>query len=147
MKENNDITENVYETEDISYDIIDNNIEQNVGIEQLITETKDRKTNKEVVKIRKELLKTVNSFIACFGPPGSSKSTFYSNYYKIIYKAKNNYFEPSEEYESFTKGIWIVNEADRRKIPIAIKKDLLDVEGFRADQIKDLKPLSHRLHF
>ena len=59
MKENNDITENVYETEDISYDIIDNNIEQNVGIEQLITETKDRKTNKEVVKIRKELLKTV----------------------------------------------------------------------------------------
>lgn len=48
FENNNDITKNVYETEDISYDIIDNNIEQNVGIEQLITESKDRKTKKEL---------------------------------------------------------------------------------------------------
>ena len=131
-----DISENIYETEDISYDIIDNNIEANVGTEQLIVENKDKKSNKEIVKIRKELLRTVNSFIACLGPPGSGKSTFCSNYYKKIYKVKNNFFEPSEEYESFTKGIWIVSEAERRKIPIAIKKDLLDVEGFQADLSK-----------
>ena len=139
--ESNDIIENNYETEDISYEIIENNIQQNIGIEQLITESKDRKTNKEMVKIRKELLQTVNCFIACLGPPGSGKSTFCSNYYKKIYRVKNNYFEPnyfepSEEYESFTKGIWIVSEAERRKIPIAIKKDLLDVEGFQADVSK-----------
>ena len=79
------------------------------------------------------MLRTVNSFIACLGPPGSGKSTFCSNYYKKIYKVKNNFFEPSEEVETFTKEIWIVSEAERRKIPIAIKKDLLDVEGFQAD--------------
>ena len=134
--ETSDITENVYDTEDISYEAIDNNIEQNVGIESLVKEFKDKKTKKDCVQIRKELLRTVNSFIACLGPPGSGKSSFCSNYYKKIFNVKNNFFEPSDEVESFTKGIWIVSEKERRKIPIAIKKDILDVEGFQAEQAK-----------
>ena len=125
-----DVSENIYETENIDYDIIDNKIEQNIGIEQLTIEDNNK------VKIRKELLRTVNSFIACLGPPGSGKSTFCSNYYKKLYKVKNDYFESSDEDQSFTKGIWIVSDAERRKIPIMIKKDLLDVEGFQADAAK-----------
>ena len=138
IKENNekegdeayDISENIYETENIDYEIIDNKVEQGTGIEQLTTEDKNE------VKIRKDLLKTVNAFVACLGPPGSGKSTFCSNYYKILYKVKNDFFESSDEDQSFTKGIWIVSDAERRKIPIMIKKDLLDVEGFQADAAK-----------
>ena len=129
-EETYDLSENVYETENLNYDIIENKIDQGIGIEQLTVEEKDK------VKIRKELLKTINSFIACLGPPGSGKSTFCSNYYKKIYRVKNDYFESSDEDQSFTKGIWVVSDSERRKIPIMIKKDLLDVEGFQADAAK-----------
>ena len=125
-----DITENYYDIENIKYDIIENSFENNSGIEKLTIEDGKK------VKIKKELLKTVNSFIACLGPPGSGKSTFCSNYYKKLYKVKYDYFESSDANQSFTKGIWMVSDAERRKIPIMIKKDLLDVEGFQADAEK-----------
>ena len=37
---------------------------------------------------------------------------------------------------SFTKGIWILKESERRKIKGNIDRDILDVEGFQVDDIK-----------
>jgi len=57
-------------------DLIKNNYEKNKGIVELTIKSND------TIKIKKELLKNINSFIACIGQPGSGKSTFGSNYYK-----------------------------------------------------------------
>ena len=57
--------------------LIENNNEINVGVVKLINEDKNGK-----ITINKELLISINYFIACLGTPGSGKSTFASNYYK-----------------------------------------------------------------
>ena len=134
---NNNANETIFETEKIIFKTINNNIQKGQGIIQLIKEYGDNK-----IEIRKELLKNVNSFIACLGPPGAGKSTFCSNYYKSLYKVKNDYFESSDENLTFTKGIWMISDNERRKIPIMIKKDLLDVEGFQVDDVKCWKYVS-----
>ena len=108
-------------------DLIDNNVEKNKGIIELIDKINDK------IKIKKELLKNINSFIACIGQPGVGKSTFGSNYYKKLYKVKNDYFESSDGIETFTKGIWMITNEERRKIPEYISRDFLDVEGFQID--------------
>ena len=126
-----DINENIFETENLSYFPIENGNNHDRGIIKLILEYGDNK-----IKIIKDLIKNVNSFIACIGPPGAGKSTFCSNYYKYLYKVKSDYFESSSAALTFTKGIWMINDYERRKIPIMIKKDLLDVEGFQVDNIK-----------
>ena len=135
MRENKnqyiDINENIFETENLSYFPIENGNNHDRGIIKLILEYGDNK-----IKIIKDLIKNVNSFIACIGPPGAGKSTFCSNYYKYLYKVKSDYFESSSAALTFTKGIWMINDYERRKIPIMIKKDLLDVEGFQVDNIK-----------
>ena len=95
------------------------------------------KRNKVI--IQKELLKSVHGFIACIGPPGAGKSTFGSNYYKYLYNVKNDYFESSNEDLTFTKGIWMISDQERRKIPKYISKDILDVEGFKVDESKSWK--------
>ena len=82
------------------------------------------------------LLKCVNSFISYISSPGAGKNTFSSNYYKTLYKVKNDYFESSDDELTFTKGIWMISEEERRKIPKHIFKDILDVEGFQIDDIK-----------
>ena len=130
-----DTNENFIESEKINYPPINNNIEINIGIQQLIEnyETENK------IKIKKELLKNINCFIACLGPPGSGKSTICSNYYKTLYNVKNDYFESSDENLSFTKGIWLISDSERRKIPKMVIKDLLDVEGFQVDDIKSWK--------
>ena len=89
----------------MNYDIINNNIEKNKGIVQLTIEDKDNK-----IKINKELLKGINCFISCLGPLCSGKSTFCSNYYKKLFKVKNDYFESSGEELTFTKGIWLISD-------------------------------------
>ena len=114
-------------------DLIDNNIEKNKGVIELTSQDKDK------IKIKKELLKSINSFIACLGQPGEGKSTFGSNFYKILYKVKNDYFESSDGFETFTKGIWMISDEERRKIPKYIYKDFLDVEGFQIDDSKSWK--------
>ena len=50
----------------------------------------------------------------------------------IIYKVKNDYFDSL----SFIKGIWIINDIERQKIIIMLKRNLLDVKGF---QVYDAK--------
>ena len=114
--------------------LIDNNIEKNVGVVQLIKEEPGDK-----ISIRKELLKTVKNFIACVGAPGSGKSTFASNYYKYLYHVKNDYFESSISELTYTKGIWMVSEQERRRIPEYINNDILDVEGFEVDEKKSFE--------
>ena len=78
-------------------------------------------------------------FISCLGIAGTGKSTFGSNYYKKLYNVKNDYFERSDQSLSFTKGIWMISDEERRKIPQYITKDILDVEGFQVDQINSWK--------
>ena len=114
--------------------LIDNNIEKNIGVVQLINEETSNKTT-----IKKDLLKNINNFIACIGTPGSGKSTFGSNYYKYLYDVKNDYFESSDSELTFTKGIWMISDEERRKIPEYIDKDILDVEGFEIDESKSWK--------
>ena len=108
--------------------LIENNNVINIGVLELINEDKNGK-----IRIRKELLKNKKYFIACLGGPGSGKSTFASNFYKKLYKVKNDYFEISHSGVSYTKGIWLISEEERRKIPKYITKDILDVEGFQID--------------
>ena len=76
---------------------------------------------------------------ACLGNTGTGKSTFGNNYYKILYKVKNNYFESSDDYMSCTKGIWMISNEERRKIPKHINRDFLDVEGFQIDDSRSWK--------
>ena len=114
-------------------DLIDNNIEINKGIVELTNNVND------TIKIKKDLLKNINSFIACLGQPGVGKSTFGSNYYKELYRVKNDYFESSDGIETFTKGIWMITDEERRKIPEYISRDILDVEGFQIDDPKSWK--------
>ena len=130
----NNALENSDATGEMDYPLIDNNNEKNIGIQQITDESE-----KDKVFIKKDLLKSINSFVACIGPPGAGKSTFCSNYYKILYKVKNDYFESSESSLVFTKGIWIVSEAEKRKIPVDIKREPIDVEGFRVDDSKTWK--------
>lgn len=92
--------------------LINNNTEKGVGIVRLVN--LDKGGN---MTINKDMIKTVNSFTACIGSPGAGKSTFGSNYYKILYNVKNDYFESSEEDLTFTKGIWLISEDERRRIP------------------------------
>ena len=126
----------IFEVEKKDYLPIENNNFKTGGIVQL---TKKEVKDKIKIKIKKELLYEVNSFIACLGPPGSGKSTFGSNYYKYLYKVKNNFFESSNTLLTHTKGIWVISNKERRKIPIMIKKDLLDVEGFQVDDVNSWK--------
>jgi len=106
-------------------DLIDNNNERNKGVIQLI--------NNGEFTIKKELLQSINSFFSCLSPPGQGKSTFGSNYYKILYRVKNDYFESSDDTKTHTIGIWMISDQERRKIPKYIYKDFLDVEGFQVD--------------
>ena len=114
-------------------DLIDNNTEINKGIVELTSNINNK------IKIKKKLLKNINSFIACLGQPGVGKSTFTSNYYKKLYKVKNDYFKSSDGIETFTKGIWMITDQERRKIPEYIFRDILDVEGFQIDDPKSWK--------
>ena len=114
--------------------LIENNNEINVGVVKLINEDKNGK-----ITINKELLISINYFIACLGTPGSGKSTFASNYYKKLYNVKNDYFEISKSHKSFTEGIWMISDKERRKIPKYIFKDMLDVEGFKIQEKKSWK--------
>ena len=114
-------------------DLIDNSNIENEGVVKLVNEL-----NNDVI-IKKELLKSIKSFIASLGGPGSGKSTFASNYYKLLYRVKNDYFNSSNSEISVTKEIWMITEKERGKIPSYINKDMLDVKGYESDDIKSLK--------
>ena len=133
---NNEIDDNysIFEEGTNNYKPIENN---NLKGQDVIKLIKEEKNN--IIKIQKNLLKEVNSLITCIGPPGAGKSTFCSNYYKCLYNVKKDYFESSDSDLTHTKGIWMISNEERRKIPIMIKKDLLDVEGFQVDNIKSWK--------
>ena len=105
--------------------LIDNNTEKNNGIIQLNTTYK----NGDIL-INKDLINSVKSFIACIGRYGEGKSTFASNFYKLLYNVKNDYFESKKTGRTFTKGIWMISEKERGRLGKYIDKEILDVEGF-----------------
>lgn len=45
----------------------------------------------------------------------------------------------SSSTSSYTKGIWMLKEEERMKIPQNIDRDILDVEGFQVDDINSWK--------
>lgn len=104
---------------------IENNTERGVGIVQLNITNKNGN-----ILINKQLLNTTVHFIACIGRYGEGKSTFGSTFYKLLYNVKNDYFESSHSFRSFTKGIWMLSKEEWRKIPGYKKYDILDVQGF-----------------
>ena len=114
-------------------DLIDNSNIENEGVVKLVNELNDN------VIIKKELLKSIKSLIACLGGPGSGKSAFASNYYKLLYRVKNDYFNSSDSEITYTKEIWMITEKERGKIKNYINKDMLDVKGYESDDIKSLK--------
>lgn len=114
-----------------NYNEIDNNTEKNKGIIEIIKTDKNDK-----ITIKKNIFNNVIQFVSCLGNTGSGKSTFSSYYYKYLYHVKNNYFEISEQSTSFTKGIWMISDEERNKIPYYLLKDILDVEGFQVDESK-----------
>ena len=128
------INNSIFEVEEIKDKPIENNNIKGKGVIKLIKVDKNNE-----IKIKKKLLNEVNSLVSCIGTPGAGKSTFCSNYYKNLFNVKKDYFESSDDYLTYTKGIWIISNKERRKIPIMIKKDLLDVEGFQVDDIKSWK--------
>ena len=114
--------------------IIDNNTLKNEGIIEVIFEDKNNK-----IFIKKDIFQNVKQFISCLGNTGSGKSSFSSNYYKKLFNVKNDYFEISSQSTSFTKGIWMISDKERSKIPDYIYKDILDVEGFQVEINKSWK--------
>ncbi len=103
------------------------------GVESLV------EIKKNDIRLYKDLILRVDSFIACLGPPGGGKSSFCSSYYKYKYNVKENFFKISDNAFSFTKGLWILKEEQRRKIKEPIKRDVIDVEGFEIDSAKSWK--------
>jgi len=113
---------------------IDNNTLNNEGIIEIINIDKNGK-----IILKKDIFQNVNQFVSCIGAISSGKSTFSSNYYKKLFNVRNDYFEISNQSTSFTKGIWMISDQERRKIPNYIFKDILDVEGFQFDENKSWK--------
>ena len=89
--------------------------------------------------LKKEAITYVNQAIGILGPPGAGKSSLCCAYYKFLFSFDNKHFEMSTSGVSFTKGIWILKESERRKIKGNIDRDILDVEGFQVDDIKSWK--------
>ena len=93
-----------------NYPKIENNTEKNIGIIEIIYTDKNDK-----ILIKKGIFEGIKQFISCLGNPGSGKSSFSSNYYKELYYVKNDYFEISKQSLSFTKGIWMISDEERKK--------------------------------
>ena len=93
----------------------------------------------EKAHLKKGAIQYVNQAIGVLGPPGAGKSSLCCAYYKFLFSFDNKHFEMSTSKETFTKGIWILKESERRKIKGNIDRDILDVEGFQVDDIKSWK--------
>lgn len=116
---------------------------QNENALDSLIEIKEVKNNKNEpineIKIKKESLTEVNSFIACLGSGGTGKSTFCSFYYHRRYNIRKNIFKPSAGSDSDTKGIKMLNLSERRKMGQNITREILDVEGFSVDNLESWK--------
>lgn len=90
------------------------------------------------VMIKPELLKSVNNFVACLRVPGAGKSSFCNAFYKVRYSTNEELFKTSPAMKSFTKGMWVMKDETKRKIPGNKKLDyeIIDVEGFQSDDSK-----------
>ena len=77
--------------------------------------------------LKKEAIQYVNQAIGVLGPPGAGKSSLCCAYYKFLFSFDNKHFEMSTSGVSFTKGIWILKESERRKIKGNIDRDIIDV--------------------
>ena len=68
------------------------------------------------IYLRKELFSSINGFIALIGRPGHGISSLCSAFYKTIYGLDKEIFTISNSYLSFTKGLWVIKERERKAI-------------------------------
>lgn len=100
-------------------------------------ESKDEEEVSELV-IRKSALVSISkhfhNIVSLVGPPGVGKSTLSSTMYNVMRNDRNDYFEISgESLESFTRGIWSLNEHTKVEKAIRDKINVLDLEGIDTD--------------
>lgn len=95
--------------------------------------------NRGDIYLQKGLFLTIDGFIACIGKPGQGKSSLCSAFYKTLYGLNKEIFSIADSKLTFTKGLWIIKERERRSIRENIIKDIIDVEGFQADDLNTWK--------
>lgn len=73
------------------------------------------------------------SFVGFMGPPGAGKSSLCNT---VVYcqqdkTVKKLLFEPSNDFETFTKGLWMLSRETKRQFQKDFDWEVLDMEGFQ----------------
>jgi energy-coupling factor transporter ATP-binding protein EcfA2 len=73
------------------------------------------------------------SFVGFMGPPGAGKSSLCNT---VVYcqqdkTVKKLFFEPSNDFETFTKGLWMLSRETKRQFKKDFDWEVLDMEGFQ----------------
>ena len=91
------------------------------------------------IYLQKRLLKQIDIFIVFISRPGQGKSSLCSAFYKVLYGLNREIFSISNSTLSFTKGLWILKQRERKNIRQNIFKEIIDVEGFQVDEVSTWK--------
>lgn len=89
--------------------------------------------------VDKDLIDHKRHLVAVVGPPGAGKSTLCNTLYHIAFGAQQTFFEPSANPTSFTKGLWLLSHAARKMLPVDVRWEVVDMEGFQVDQMSSWK--------
>ena len=90
--------------------------------------------NDETVSItNKHHLSESKSFVGFMGPPGAGKSSMCNT---VVYCQQDKteqklFFEPSNHFETFTKGLWMLSRETKRQFQKDSDWEVLDMEGFQ----------------
>lgn len=71
-------------------------------------------------------------FVGFMGPPGAGKSSLCNTVvYDQYHISPRIFFEPSNDFETFTKGLWMLSRETKRMFPNDSDWEVLDMEGFQ----------------